>query len=202
MLYFLVLTAVLLSAALFLSIVKRGRFAVPAKIGRLFIVILSLIFFTVLFIQKSAEQFEENKMTIQVVNKLPQPLDFYIIKKENSGENVTYQTKHIGSIRANHFRLAYEDMEGSDELWLAGIAKNGKLQYFTQHSIPNKNMDQTLEVRSYLNQSLKLSEIAKAEVAVFKVNNITEGIWYTLDMLLLFLNVTLLLKREKKAVIG
>ncbi len=77
------------------------------------------------------------------------------------------------------------------------ISGKKNLVYFSQHSVPNKNIDQIVEVQNYINQSMKLSDAAKKQVDAYNYENVKLGIWITLDFLLLFLNLVLLLKKIK-----
>jgi hypothetical protein len=88
-------------------------------------------------------------------------------------------------------------MQHSDEFWIAGFMGKKNMVYFSQHSIPNKNEDQIIEVHNYINQSEKLSGISKTLIGDLKLENMKTAIWITLDLLLLFLNTTLLLRRSK-----
>ena len=72
--------------------------------------------------------------------------------------------------------------------------------YFSQHAVPNKNEDQIIEIQNYINQSQKLSEIAGKQIEILKLENMKTAIWITLDLLLLFLNIALLLKKANKKI--
>lgn len=156
----------------------------------------SSILFAYLFFQKSVDHFLENSLAVQVINKLPFPLDFYIIKV-NADSELKYETRHVGKIRNNFYRIDYLQMPKSDEFWLAGYMGKKNLVYFTQHSVPNKNEDQIIEVQNYIVQSSRLSNIAKTEIEALKFENIKTAIWITLDLLLLFLNFALLIRKSK-----
>jgi len=69
--------------------------------------------------------------------------------------------------------------------------------YFSQIAVPNKNEDKIVEVRNYINHSLKLSAIAAENVSKLKYDNIKLSIWVTLDLLLIFLNAVLLFRGRK-----
>ncbi len=88
-------------------------------------------------------------------------------------------------------------MKNSDEFWIAALRGKNTLVYFSQHSVPNKNEDQILEIRNYINQSLKLSDIAKTQIASMNFENMKTAIWLTLALLLIFLNLVLLLRKDK-----
>ena len=108
-----------------------------------------------------------------------------------------YEVRRLGSIRNNYYRIEYLDMKNADQFWVAGYMGKKNMVYFSQHSIPNKNEDQIIEVRNYINQSQKLSEIAKNQIQLKKFDDMRTGIWVTLDLLLLFLNFTLLMRKGK-----
>ena len=80
MFYLFFLLAVLLAFGLFLSVIKTGSFRFWAKAFRIVVVGITVVVFTYYFIQKSVNHFLQDSLTVQVVNKLPFPLDFYIIK--------------------------------------------------------------------------------------------------------------------------
>ncbi|MFC4414084.1 hypothetical protein [Kaistella carnis] len=196
MFYLFFLLAVLLSLSLLFSVIKKGTLGLWAKVFRIFVVAASSILFAYLFFQKSVDHFLENSLAVQVINKLPFPLDFYIIKV-NADSELKYETRHVGKIRNNFYRIDYLQMPKSDEFWLAGYMGKKNLVYFTQHSVPNKNEDQIIEVQNYIVQSSRLSNIAKTEIEALKFENIKTAIWITLDLLLLFLNFALLIRKSK-----
>ena len=143
MFYLFFLLAVLLSLSLLFSVIKKGTLGLWAKLFRIFVVTASSILFAYLFFQKSVDHFLENSLAVQVINKLPFPLDFYIIKV-NTDSELKYETRHVGKIRNNFYRIDYLQMPKSDEFWLAGYMGKKNLVYFTQHSVPNKNEDQII----------------------------------------------------------
>lgn len=198
MFYLFFLLAVLLAFSLLLSVIKTGGFQFWAKAFRITIVAISAAAFTYYFVQKSVDHFLEDSLTVQVVNKLPFPLDFYLIKiNEDPNLDLKYETRHLGNIRTDYYRIDYLKMDRADQFWVAGYMGKKNLVYFSQHSIPNKNEDQIIEVRNYIVQSSKLAEIAKVQIEALKFNNIKTAIWMTLGLLLLFLNVALLLRKDK-----
>ena len=183
--------------SLFLSKIKRGKGAEWAKLFRIVTIDFSISIFTYWFVKKSAVGIMEDSVALQVINKLPQPLDFYVVTINDSEVGKVIDTKHIGKIRPEYYRIEYLKMDKSDEYWIAGYLGKKNLVYFSQHSLPNKNIDQIIEVRNYINQSVKLSDIAKVQVEDYNYENIKVGIWVTLDFLLLFLNLILLVKNRK-----
>ncbi|QBA20611.1 hypothetical protein EU348_05190 [Chryseobacterium indologenes] len=192
---FIIFLASVLSLVLFK--VKSGSITRWAKLFRIVTVVFSISVFTYWFIKKSAVAFVDNSVGLQVINKLPQALDFYLIKVNKTDQNTTLEPKHIGKIRPEYYRIEYLKMDKSDEYWIAGYLGKKNLVYFSQHSVPNKNIDQIVEVQNYINQSMKLSDAAKKQVDAYNYENTKIGIWITLDFLLLFLNLVLLLRKNK-----
>ncbi|MDW9380285.1 hypothetical protein [Chryseobacterium sp. JV558] len=192
---FIIFLASVLSLVLFK--IKSGSMAKWAKLFRIVTVVFSISVFTYWFIKKSAVAFVDNSVGLQVVNKLPQALDFYLVNVNKTDKNITLEPKHIGKIRPEYYRIEYLKMDKSDEYWIVGYLGKKNLVYFSQHSVPNKNIDQIVEVQNYINQSMKLSEAAKKQVDAYNYENTKLGIWIALDFLLLFLNLVLLLKKNK-----
>ncbi|UZT99727.1 hypothetical protein ODZ84_09220 [Chryseobacterium fluminis] len=183
--------------SLFLSKVKKGKTAEWARLFRIATLVFSISIFTYWFIKKSAVGIVKDSVSLQVINKLPQALDFYVINLKDKDKNGIPDTKHIGKIRPEYYRIEYLKMDTSDEYWIVGYLGKKNLVYFSQHSVPNKNIDQVIEIQNYINQSLKLSEKAKKEVENYNYENIKLGIWVTLDFLLVFINLVLLLRKRK-----
>ncbi|WP_126652005.1 hypothetical protein [Chryseobacterium aureum] len=192
---FIIFLASVLSLILFK--VKSGSIARWAKLFRIVTLVFSISVFTYWFIKKSAVAFVDNSVGLQVVNKLPQALDFYMINVNKTDRSTTLEPKHIGKIRPEYYRIEYLKMDKSDEYWIAGYLGKKNLVYFSQHSVPNKNIDQIVEVQNYINQSMKLSDTAKKQIDAYNYENTKQGIWITLDFLLLFLNLVLLLRKNK-----
>ncbi len=182
--------------SLFLAKVKKGALGQYAKIFRFASVIFSISIFSYWFVKKSAVSIVNDSVSLQMINKLPQTLDFYVINLNNLDQNLPIETKHIGKIRPEFYRIEYLKMNKSDEYWVAGFLGRKNLVYFSQHALPNKNMDQIVEVQNYINQSEKLSTIARKEVEAHNYENMQLGIWVTLCFLLIFLNLGLLMKRN------
>lgn len=191
---FVIFLSLILS--LFFSKLKKGRLGQLAKMFRIASVVFAVSIFTYWFIKKSAVRIVSDSLSLQVINKLPQPLDFYVINTNNLDKNIPLETKHIGKIRPEYYRIEYLKMNKSDEYWVAGYLGKKNLVYFSQHSVPNKNMDQMIEVQNYINQSEKISAIAKREIEEDNYQNMVMGIWVTLCFLLLFLNFVLLVRRK------
>ena len=201
MFYLFFLLFIALSAGLFSTVFKTGSFKTWARIFRVFVVVIATAVFAYYFTTKSLTKFRQDSLTVQMINKLPFPLDFYIIKVNGEKDAADiYETGHVGSIRSNFYRIEYLDMSNSDEFWIAGFMGRKNMVYFSQHSVPNKNEDQIIEIQNYINQSQKLSEIAEKQIEVLKFENIKTAIWITLDILLLFLNIALLFKKSNKKI--
>lgn len=194
MIIFLIL--IFLIIALFLSGIRSEKWNLWSKVARIIITISAAAYFTFWFVEKSVSQFLENSLAVQVINYLPQPIDFYIIRVQDDNRVQSYSSKHLGQIRPEYFRIEYLNMQKSDEFWVAGYIGKEKMVYFSQIAVPNKNEDKIVEVRNYINHSLKLSAIAADNVSKLKYDNIKLSIWVTLDLLLIFLNAVLLLRRR------
>ena len=185
----------LLIFALVLSLFKTGKNARIARAFRILITFFGILFFGYWFFHKSLNNFLEKSMSVQVINRLNQPIDFYAIKVINKDNN-QFLSKHLGKIRTNHYQIEYFDMSNSNEYWVIGYLPKSKMVYFTQHSVQNKEADQKIEVKNYLNQSVKLSEKAQEVIEYLKLGNIGQSVIVTLTLLLLFLNIVLLTRKK------
>lgn len=195
----IILILIFLIIALFLSGIRGGKWSFWNKVVRTIITISAAAYFTFWFVERSVSQFLENSLAVQVINYLPQPIDFYIIRiQDKVPEYQKFSSKHVGQIRPEYFRIEYLNMQKSNEFWVVGYLGKGNLVYFSQVAVPNKNEDKIIEVRNYINHSLKLSAIATEKVAELKYENIKLSIWVTLDLLLIFLNAVLLFRSNKK----
>ncbi|MDW8549187.1 hypothetical protein NG800_009715 [Epilithonimonas ginsengisoli] len=195
----IILILIFLIIALFLSAVRGGKWSFWNKVVRTIITISAATYFTFWFVERSVSQFLENSLAVQVINYLPQPIDFYIIRiQDQVPEYQKFSSKHVGQVRPEYFRIEYLNMQKSNEFWVVGYIGKGNLVYFSQVAVPNKNEDKIIEVRNYINHSLKLSTIATEKVAELKYENIKLSIWVTLDLLLIFLNAVLLFRSNKK----
>lgn len=185
-----------LAACLLLALVRKGRPGRRSRLVRSVVVILCTSVFAYWFFQRSATRFIPDSLAVQIINKLPQPIDFYLIKKDKSENGVfSFETSHIGKIRPDHYRLEYLLMPNSDEFWVAGYLGKKNMVYFSQHYVPNKNMDQIVEVQNYIIQSQKLSTQAESQIKDYTGSNTSLGVWVTMCLLLLFMNFVLLFKR-------
>ncbi|WP_082505004.1 hypothetical protein [Chryseobacterium sp. Leaf405] len=192
---YIIFVALLISLFLFKVKAKKGR--EWAKIFPVVTVVFAISIFTYWFIKKSLVSIVEDSVALQIINKLPQPLDFYVINLNDPEADKILETQHIGKIRPEYFRIQYLKMDKSDEYWIAGYLGKKNLVYFSQHSLPNKNIDQMIEVKNYINQSVKLSDIAKKQIDEYNYQNTKNAIWITLDFLLLFLNLVLLIRKKR-----
>ena len=60
------------------------------------ITISAAAYFSFWFIEKSVSQFLENSLAIQVINYLPQPIDFYIIRiPDYAPDNQKFISKYL-----------------------------------------------------------------------------------------------------------
>lgn len=198
--FFLLFLALFIS--LFIYPFKNGKRGFWTKVFRIFVVIISVGIFAYFFVTNSLTRFKKDSMTVQIINKMPLPLDFYLVKinLEKDSSRI-YETNHVGTIRSNHYRMEYLDVKNSDEFWIAAFLGKNNMVYFSQHSLANKNEDRNIEVQTYLNQSEKLSEIAQSKIDDLKLENSANAVWITLDLLLLFLNIVLLFKKRKEKII-
>lgn len=188
----------LLIMATALSVFKKGRAAFGARAFRISAVVFGLAFFAWWFVERSVTKFYKDALAVQIINKLPQAVDFYVIQVNSAGAPERFATSHIGKIRPEHYRLDYLQMHHSKEIWVSGYI--GKRQvYFSQHAVPSKNYDQIIEVNNYINQSVRLSSTADTEIHSLLSGQLIDGIWITLGMLLLFLNIILLLRMVSPA---
>lgn len=193
----IILILIFLIIALFLSGFQSGKWNLWNKAVRTIITISAAAYFTFWFVERSVSQFLENSLAVQVINYLPQPIDFYVIRIVEAENETIYLSKHVGQIRPEYFRIEYLNMQKSDEFWVVGYIGN-KLVYFSQVAVPNKNEDKIIEVKNYINNSLKLSAVATEKIEELKYENIKLSIWVTLDLLLIFLNAVLLFRSSKK----
>jgi len=194
----IILILIFLIIALFLSGFRAEKWSLWNKAVRTIITISAAAYFTFWFVERSVSQFLENSLAVQVINYLPQPIDFYIIRIQDGEKETKYLSKHVGQIRPEYFRIEYLNMQKSNEFWVAGYIGKNKLVYFSQVAVPNKNEDKIIEVKNYINNSLKLSAIATEKIEELKYDNIKLSIWVTLDLLLIFLNSVLLFRSSKK----
>ena len=192
----IILILIFLIIALFLSGFRSEKWNLWNKLARTIITISATAYFTFWFVERSISQFLENSLAVQVVNYLPQPVDFYIIRIQDENDVRKFSSKHVGQIRTEHFRIEYINMQKSNEFWVVGFIGKGNLVYFSQVAVPNTNEDKIIEVKNYINHSQKLSAIASEKVEDLKYENIKLSIWVTLDLLLIFLNSVLLFRRR------
>ncbi len=187
----------LLCVSLALSVVRRGQNVLKIKLLRFTIVLVSMAFFAYWFVQKSVPGFVQDSMVIQIINKLPQPVDFYVVKvKDDKSVGDSYILKHSGKIRPEHYRTEYLKMNDSSEYWIVGYIGKKNMVYFSQHAVPNKNMDQIVEIKNYINQSIKLSESAGKTIEKHRKTDMETSVWVTLSLLLIFLNSMLLASKK------
>ncbi len=191
--FLLFIVLLLLILSLILSVIKTGRFKRTAIAIRVMSIAAGIGFFAYWFVDKSIDKYLKDSMAFQIINELPQPLDFYVVTVEKKDDQKVYTTKHIGKIRTDHYRLDYLRMANSNEYWLAGyLGKN--LSYFAPKYVPNKNIDQIVNIDNYKIENEELAEVAKTYIEEYKGQDLRTSIRITLSLLLLFLNIGLFIK--------
>ena len=191
--YLLFILLNLLIISLLLSVIKNGKWKRFAVAFRTSTIVFGIGFFTYWFAQKSMDKFMKDAMAVQIINELPQPLDFYIITVERRAEEKIYKTRHIGKVRMDHYRLDYLKMSKSNEFWLVGyIGKN--VSYFTRQFVPNKNIDQIITINNYTIEDESILDIAKEYIDVYKQSDVRYSVWISMALLLLFINIGLFVK--------
>lgn len=194
---FVFIVLLILCFAVVLSAFRSGKYRVNFRLIRYFIVLLSIVFYGYWFAVKSVPDLLENAISFQIINKLPQPIDFYILKNKNKTDNDnSFVLQHSGKIRAEHYRVENLEMQDSDEYWVVGFLGKKNMVYFSQHAVSDATKNQIIEVRNYINHSMKLSEIAEKEIEKKRNNDISKSVWISLSLLLIFLNIILLLRRK------
>lgn len=128
------------------------------------VTLLGIVFYVCWFVGHSFGGKSMNTYGVEVVNKLPQTVDFYLVKVSEDKKESRLKIIHSGKIRSEHYRLEHLDMDGFNELWLVGFLGKENLVYYSQHAIPNKNVDAVVEVNNYIITSRTLSEKAKKAI--------------------------------------
>ncbi len=191
----LLFTLVVLLLGIF-SLVLSGRtYRNKARVFSFSIATLCLLGFGYWFSQKSTSFLIQDAVSTQVISKLPQAVDFYVIKIEDHGQYTSYTTNHLGIIRPDHYRMLSLEMQQSEEFWVVGyLGKN--LVHFSQFFVPNKNIDQIIKVENYNVENTTNSEIAGREILLQHQENRNLAILSTLITLFLFLLIILLIKKR------
>lgn len=195
---FVFIIFLLLCIAVALTVYRRGEHLLKIRLVRILITVISIVYFAYWFSERSISNFVKDSVVLQIINKLPQALDFYVIKVNNlaDGGDRKYELQHSGKVRPEHYRVEYLKMENSEEYWIAGYLGKKNLVYFSQHSVPNKNMDQILEINNYINQSRKLSETAENIINNHRLIDMGRSVWVTLSLLLIFFSIALLIQKK------
>lgn len=178
-----------------LWVFRKSAYARHVRVLRYAIVAGALIYFVVWFVQKSSYPDRGNAMSLQIINKLPSTLDFFVITVNDSG-NIKNDLIRAGKIRPEHYQLEYLNMDHSREYWIGGLMGKDKLVYFSQHAVPDAGSDQIVEVNSYLMQSIKLADKAREQFQEKRLEDIGTAVWTVLSLILLFLNIVLLGKKH------
>lgn len=154
------------------------------------VIISCLSFFSWQFLRSSVDRNPAEALAVQLINKLPQTLDFYLILQHGKTEML----EHPGKIRPEHFRLEKLDAAMVKNFSIAATLGQN-LVYYSHHPIANKNMDVMLEIDNYTIENQKAADVALEGIKKFQEEQIRHGIWASLDFLLLFLNIVLLVRR-------
>lgn len=135
---------------------------------------------------------------ITVINKLPQPLDFYVLTSQNKGKNV--KVIHSGNIRPEHFREENLSLRKADFIALAGYQGKDNLVYYEEFPSKKAKGEAVLTAESY-----RISDNAAADRASELVSGQLshlnkDAVYMALCLLLIFMNIVLLLRRRPKLV--
>lgn len=163
------------------------------------VTIVSITFYSIWFFVSSFSEKPIEAYSVEIVNKLPQSIDFYLIKMSENQEKRNHKVIHSGKIRPQHYRLEQFDMEGFNELWLVGFLGKDNLVYYSQHAIPNKNVDAVMEVSNYMITSRTLSEKAKKWVGYHIQDNYRLGAYISLSFLFILINLITLPQKNLKS---
>ncbi|WP_392437679.1 hypothetical protein ACF3N7_02805 [Cruoricaptor ignavus] len=191
--YILFTIFVLLSLSLLLSFFKEGRRARIFRIIRWAAVSLTILFFAWKFAEDFFKQPGNEDVSVQVINSLPQPLDFYLISRDTVGAGPVI---HLGKIRPDHYRMEYLRFESGGELWLAGFLGNKNMVYLSRHPMVSRNLDPIIEVRSYEDLGQVLHARAEKEIGWYRTQATRRAVLAVLCLLLLFVNVIPLLRKS------
>ena len=170
---------------------------------RLVSTVTGILFYTFWLCRDLIVPFNDNLTEVKIINKLPQPLDFYMIQvQRNTGLNTSksagpvYRQKHTGRIRPEHYRPEYLALDKDPEFWLAAYRGKKELVYFTQQLAQPTEKSKTIEVDNYFVQSRKLSKIANDVLEDHRKDIISHVVWITLSILLIFINLTLAYQKK------
>lgn len=194
----LIIICLSLGVSLLLTLFRDEKIAKWAVSFRILSISVCLAVFVYWFVKKSLDKFMPNATAIQLINELPQALDFYvIIPEKQEDKSVKYITEHLGNIRTDHYRLDYLNLEKANEYWVIGyLGKN--VSYFTQHFVPNKNIDQTVNIKNYILEDENLIESAKKNIQDYQSRYMRVAFWITMCLLLCFLNIGTFIKIKSK----
>lgn len=190
---------------LLFSVLFTGKFMEQYRIRligvRQVITLVGLVFYVFWFTKGFISENTKDAYSVEIRNKLPQAIDFYLIKVTQNSENpgtTDKETLHSGKIRPEYYRLERLQMKDAHELWLIGFLGKDNMVYFSQHIISNKNIDAIIEVENYLLGSKQLSEEGKKAVKAHVYTNNRNAIWISLSLLFIFINLYVLPKKWVK----
>jgi len=186
---------ILLCLSLILSVLRAGGWAIFARILQWIITITSIIFFVWWIFEKSFSNIygnkSENNISIKIVNRLPENIDFYAIScmKDLNMDNCI---NHIGKIKQNYYREIFFPFDELDEYKLLGFMTNKKLVYYSSHS----TQLQILEIKDLINQDRNISDSLVKEINNYTDKIAEKAILVCLSFLLIFLHLAFLTKRK------
>lgn len=176
---------------------RLGNYLLPARIFTAGAIIFYYIYAAFI---GNIGYFKKDYFAVQIINRIPENLDFYVVEVDRNKDKISYEIFHSGVIRSKYFRVEFLDLSKGRELWFTAFNQKKELVYFTQRIIVNENLDQKIEVSRYFNQSKKLSAIATIKVKQYQMLNIKNSIWISLAVLLLFLNLILIFRNSKSKI--
>lgn len=133
---------------------------------------------------------------VTVINKLPQPLDFYLVTSQDKGQKLT--AVHSGNIRPEHFREENLSLAGRDSVALAGFQGADNLVYYEQFPLKKGEKSLVLTAESYRISNTSASERATSLVTAQLNKTGAYAVYMALCLLLLFMNIVLLLRPSPK----
>jgi len=185
---------VLLCVSLVLSALRTRVWAIFARIFQWIITLTSITFFVWWFFEKSISNLRGKSLEytdVKIVNRLPENIDFYIVKCD---ENIDINNcvDHIGRIRQNYYRSLFFNFDKPVEYHILGFVDNKKLIYSALHSTET----QVLEIKEYINQDQNISDKLLKEINSYNDGIVNKSILISLDLLLIFLHLAFLVKKE------
>lgn len=135
---------------------------------------------------------------VTIINKLPQPLDFYVLTVQNKGKNL--KTLHSGTIRPEHFREENLSLRKADFIALAGYQGEDNLVYYEEFPSKKGENPMVLTAESYRISNNAAADRASRQLAGQLSHLNKDAVYIALCLLLIFMNIVLLLRRRPKLV--